>query len=180
QDCTVTPTTTSTTASTSTNSTSTSPSTSTSMSTSTSTSTSTTTNSSTSSTSTTTTSTSSTTTTTCGPGLTPCPPDGCVDLQSDYEHCGACGIVCGTIIGGGEVCCNGRCSTVCTGGTTTTITPTTTTTTTLPCGGCPQCQTCVDGACVVVVDDVGCGGGHCCSGTCIDTTADNMNCGTCG
>ena len=40
----------------------------------------------------------------CPNGRTDCG-NACVDLTSDENHCGACGIACG----GGETCCNGTC-----------------------------------------------------------------------
>lgn len=41
----------------------------------------------------------------CDAGLTNCAPDGCVDLQTDPQHCGACGNLAET--DRGEACCHG-------------------------------------------------------------------------
>src|SRR5262249_24086529 len=139
-------------------------------------------------TTTTTTSTSSTTTTTCAPGLTSCPPDGCVDLQTSFAHCGSCGVPCGSF----EYCCNGGCL-----DTGDACGPPTTTTTTLACvpdcnhdcaadgcggfcGRCAPCHVCMAGSCAMLQNTAPCEGGQCCTGMCIDTGSDNMNCGACG
>ena len=45
---------------------------------------------------------------TCAAGLTLCPDAGCVDLQSDLDHCGACGILCASQLVAVD-CRNGEC-----------------------------------------------------------------------
>ena len=49
-----------------------------------------------------------------GSDLTPCA-GTCTDLQSDGEHCGDCGTVCGTADNGSVVCSSGDCELVCDG-----------------------------------------------------------------
>lgn len=64
-----------------------------------------------------------------------CCGSACADLQSDPEHCGACGTVCGT----GHICQGGVCGVSC------------------GSGFCPAAtEICVDGACVAC--DVTCSG----------------------
>ncbi len=114
---------------------------------------------------------------------TPCPSgqikcsQGCVDLQSDFNSCGACSHVCPQ----GASCNAGACG--CPGGTTL-------------CGGacvdlqsdssnCGACGqacgagSCVSGACVCDTTPAtvaNCGGNP----ACIDTAGDAKNCGGCG
>lgn len=61
----------------------------------------------------------------CNPGLVDCGADGCVDTQSDPQHCGDCGTSCGSVGScvGGECSCpnvaqapGGDCPDQCTGG----------------------------------------------------------------
>ncbi|MDI7269954.1 MAG: MXAN_6577-like cysteine-rich protein [Myxococcota bacterium] len=112
---------------------------------------------------------------TCGGGLTWCV-DGCVDLRTSNDHCGACGRSCGA----GLRCLSGECRLDCSGAG-------------LPCGdscvdrlsdpdNCGTCenvctapQVCAAGACT----------GACPTGTtpcgraCPDTTSSIDHCGTC-
>lgn len=110
----------------------------------------------------------------CGKSETRCG-NTCADLQSNPEHCGACGITCAAA----SVCIAGRCTcpapqTACgqacvdlsnSGGN---------------CGACGQAcsggDVCDRGACVAR-----CGGaGTVCGGGCVDTQSDAANCGGCG
>jgi hypothetical protein len=106
----------------------------------------------------------------CDNGLTPC--NGfCVDIETDINHCGACGNVCAATewcVSGVCECkrlCNGReCGDDSCGGT---------------CGTCTDDNTCIDGACLC--DGAVCADGtKCCDETCLDTSDDNANCGACG
>ncbi|MFO0609879.1 MAG: hypothetical protein U0324_42365, partial [Polyangiales bacterium] len=120
-----------------------------------------------------------------------CCAEGCVDPQTDRNHCGGCGSVCNaleTCVAGrcerlpgcpfgcppGSSCCNNTCADV-------TSDP-------ANCGGCGvACRagtSCVRGACVA---DPTCGGGpacglgsSCCNDRCVDTLSDPANCGGCG
>jgi hypothetical protein len=107
----------------------------------------------------------------CGAGQTKCK-GLCVNTQSDFYNCGACGVQCAA----GQVCSNGVC-------------------------GCPVGQTDCNGACTDLLSNsancgacgVQCPSGHVCSGgvcecpygqadcngACTDLTTDT-NCGTCG
>jgi hypothetical protein len=112
----------------------------------------------------------------CPAGLASCG-GGCVDVELDPAHCGACDKTCAE----GLVCSLGTCSTECLGGTTlcdfrcidTRLDP-------QNCGACaaacPEGQVCSGGKC-----GLACAGGATnCSGKCIDTTLDPQNCGDCG
>jgi hypothetical protein len=131
-------------------------------------------------------------------GLTPtcCNNAGCVDLQNNPNHCGACGNVCPLVLGsapgqtagsGGEflfqeACCRGACSNpladaqdcgacgiICAPGQS--------------CAGgictceatipCPSGRVCANGLCCPP-------GQQGCSGQCVDALNDPHNCGDCG
>ena len=101
----------------------------------------------------------------------------CVDTQSDEDHCGGCGMACGS----GEACEMGSCVLVCGPGTIecggtcvdTDVDP-------AHCGGCDMaCATgefCVEGAC-----SASCPAPNTdCDGTCTNTDTDPAHCGACG
>jgi hypothetical protein len=112
----------------------------------------------------------------CNGGTAACG-DACVNLQSDPNHCGACGDACPA----SAVCSEGACAAACGGDT-------------IECEGicvdprydvmnCGDCGTvcgagevCSDGICAA-----GCGGGSTkCGDACVDTTLDPAHCGVCG
>ncbi len=111
----------------------------------------------------------------CGPNETACDAV-CVDLDSDRDACGACGVVCGP----SEVCSSGSCELSCGGGTTSCD------------GDCRDLD--VDpehcGACgsTCGADEV-CAGGSCvfecpgeltdCEGSCRDLQTSPTTCGAC-
>jgi uncharacterized protein YkwD len=90
----------------------------------------------------------------------------CVDTSNDPANCGSCGHACdpGQICAGGECLCQPSCSgKVCGDDGCGGI-----------CGICATDRTCgATGQCVCV-------DGTDCSGSCVDTTRDPTNCGTCG
>src|SRR5688500_14670559 len=97
--------------------------------------------------------------TSCAPGLTDCPPDGCVDLRRDAVHCGACGQGC---VGPDAVCIAGNCG--CPAGLTWCAAEGLVCrdlrsdaeycgTCDTACNGCEACQ---NGTCVVVFDGEPC------------------------
>ena len=104
--------------------------------------------------------------------------DGCTEVQSDPQNCGACGEVCtsglacvdgvcnGNACGAGLLECNGTC-----------IDPQNDS---QNCGDCNS--VCVDGTvCVAGSCKEGCAPGLAeCSGQCVDLSADPNNCGDCG
>jgi hypothetical protein len=108
----------------------------------------------------------------CAPSLTNCF-GNCVDLKSDSDNCGTCGMSCPS----GFVCDKRRC--VCPSGETA-------------CNGeCVDLQSDPDNCAVCGLTCTGgkvCSGGVCvcpegtveCSGMCLDVTSDVNNCGTCG
>jgi len=133
-----------------------------------------------------------------------CPEDfgrcggACVDLDTDPEHCGACGSTCGA----GRVCAGGVCACAsdpecagvagldvrCCGGACTDVVGNS-----LNCGGCDfvcgSGSLCCGVACHDPASDPahcgGCGlscaaGQACCGGACADTATDPLNCGACG
>jgi len=94
----------------------------------------------------------------------------CVDLDNDGEHCGACGVGCGT----GETCSGGACA--C-GGTIST-----------EGAACTIGDYCCDGTCLDETVSCECSAsspcsavGHdCCGGACVNMSFDPLNCGSCG
>ncbi|WP_437590704.1 MXAN_6577-like cysteine-rich protein [Sorangium sp. So ce1000] len=130
----------------------------------------------------------------CADGLSRC--DGeCVELQTNAEHCGACGDACEE----GQLCVEGRCGeggggeggggsdigsgtggeqecgegqTECSDGCVNLETDP------RNCGDCDaECATghvCADGACACAGDLMEC------DGVCVDALSDRLNCGSCG
>lgn len=99
----------------------------------------------------------------CPSGLTLCS-DGCVDLRTDLDHCGACDAPCTIDLPDAyPVCAESTCRYECTGGLTACGSGCVdTTTSNAHCGGCGRpCPTgCVDGFCdigVRIVPDEGAG-----------------------
>lgn len=106
--------------------------------------------------------------------VTICPPEipdlcghDCVDLASDRDNCGACGVETriGCIDGVPSCADLTACDDVC---VDTRIDPNN-------CGGCGITTTlmCIDG-------EPSCGTLTACDGTCVDTSSDPANCGACG
>ena len=128
--------------------------------------------------------TTATTPTTCAAPKTTCGAS-CVDTQTDFGNCGACGTSCVA----GQVCAAGKCALACAGGATkcdetcvdTKIDP-------ANCGACgKKCgagTVCSAGQCGLTCT----GGLTKCDGPdaglsaplCVNTANDNTNCGTCG
>lgn len=122
---------------------------------------------------------------TCSGGSTLCG-DRCVDTLHDPANCGGCGTACSS----DKVCSNGACSLTCLGGSTQCgdlcvdlrDDPTN-------CGGCGyKCGplvACVNSICTPL--GTADAGPACptapyvtpCGGSCVDTTTDHANCGTC-
>lgn len=114
--------------------------------------------------------------TSCPTGTTPCG-GGCVSLQNDRDHCGACGRACSA----SEVCVFGGCARSCPmGGVACDGTCRDLRTDHDNCGACghvcPTGQACSSGRCQVT-----CGTGlRNCSGVCRDLQTDHESCGACG
>jgi hypothetical protein len=115
--------------------------------------------------------------------------DGCRDLNSDPEHCGACGSSCN-----GGSCVNGACetapppTTTCEQGLTDCAgTCVNTATDPANCGACgaacPAGNECAVGVCqepgAPPADNCIPQGLTACAGFCVDTTSDAANCGGC-
>jgi hypothetical protein len=111
-----------------------------------------------------------------GPSLGSCD-GGCVQLDYDPKHCGACGRACAS----GEVCSLGKCASSCAGGLTECNAacvdiqrdP-------AHCGACGKScaagQVCSKGKCAS-----SCGTPTiACAGACVDLLVDPKNCGGCG
>jgi hypothetical protein len=103
----------------------------------------------------------------------------CVDLVTDHDNCGKCGLKCGD-----QQVCMGQCYgpmacgpslTMCATGCTNTQTDA------AHCGSCGHAcatgETCVAGTCTAAACPVG---QQQCNGACIDVATDPANCGTCG
>ena len=114
--------------------------------------------------------------TSCGPGLSVCG-SGCVDLQSDAFHCGACNTTCRN----NAICSAAHCVSTCPEGQLwcggACVDPRTEPNN---CGGCGiAClagQACSNGQCVQ-----GCAPDQMlCNGACVDLSVDLRNCGGCG
>lgn len=117
----------------------------------------------------------------CPEGLAAC--DGaCIDTRFDPANCGECGKACPE----GEVCSEGACGLVCSGGTVKCADGmgqarcVDTTTSETDCGECGKMcaagETCVAGKC-----ELGCGGGAVkCGNVCTNPSFDPQNCGGCG
>ncbi|XXF77301.1 MXAN_6577-like cysteine-rich protein [Myxococcaceae bacterium GXIMD 01537] len=110
----------------------------------------------------------------CSEGLTQCNLD-CVDLTSESDNCGACGVACGQ----SQVCVDSACqcregSTACNGQCVVTASDP------LNCGACGQpCgagQVCESGVCKVTCSP----GLTRCGDSCVDLQDDAGNCGACG
>jgi hypothetical protein len=109
--------------------------------------------------------------------LTFCPSAGCVNVQQNSEHCGACDRACNA----GEVCRMGMCQCAITGQTFCAgVGCTNLMTDTLNCGTCGMTcgggQTCALGACACAIT----GQSFCLGAGCVNLTNDPANCGTCG
>jgi len=98
--------------------------------------------------------------------------DSCVDLATDPENCGACGVVVGSLAScvAGAVTCNAgttSCSDACTDLSTDPDN----------CGACgvavPAGRTCSSGEPVCAIPLTSCGA------ACVDTSSDTNNCGAC-
>ena len=112
-----------------------------------------------------------------GTGLTFCEGVGCVNLQTNSEHCGACPNACMP----GMTCVSGRCDCGASGLSycSAVMRCLDLQTDNNNCGACGRTCTggklCTAGACRCPTGTVDC------SGTCINVTAsDNANCGACG
>ena len=113
----------------------------------------------------------------CGPGTAKMCGGTCVDVQSDFQNCGDCGVKCES----DKVCSHGTCAVVCGGGTARCgnncvdlkADP-------ANCGGCgSKCsggEVCDKGTCALTCQSplTDCNGG------CVDTQSDDFNCGACG
>ena len=99
------------------------------------------------------------------------------NFMTDPANCGSCGHACTT----GQVCSNGQCTVVCTGGTTRCGNVCVNTSSdNANCGACgvtcASGQACQSGQCVL-----SCPAGQTrCGNTCVNTATDAFNCGMCG
>jgi hypothetical protein len=123
---------------------------------------------------------------TCAGGLTYCEGAGCVDLQADLDHCGACGSVCESGLVPVE-CREGECVRAnCPPGIefcgavdlcrNLSVDPE-------HCGACGNaCESglCDDGVCSPSGGDPCEPGQVNCGGECVDTCCNNAHCGACG
>jgi len=108
----------------------------------------------------------------CPSGMSPCPDGYCYDLTADAAHCGACGNTCPS----GMICSASTCGSIVTATTTaatTTATVTTTTTSSSGPGVSHIGPGSLQAACVIL-------GGTTCGGSCVNTSTDTGNCGSCG
>ncbi|HQP38342.1 MAG TPA: MXAN_6577-like cysteine-rich protein, partial [Polyangiaceae bacterium] len=112
----------------------------------------------------------------CQSGLTNC--NGmCVNLQTNFANCGACGHACAA----GQLCSSGTCQVSCQAGLTNCSgLCVNTLTDNANCGGCSiACgagKACVNGACSATCQP----GFSVCAGACADLQTDSKNCGACG
>jgi hypothetical protein len=112
--------------------------------------------------------------------------DFCIDISSDLQNCGGCGMLCnaatadncggsdckcgaGPECGAGQGCCDGGCKDTSNDSNN--------------CGGCGNVcgegTTCSNGSCLC--GGVACDAGEsCCNGVCSNTQLDTNNCGECG
>jgi hypothetical protein len=112
----------------------------------------------------------------CVPGQLLCPL-GCIDVSSNPQHCGACGMACAP----GAVCEAGACRDVCGAGLGLCAGQCVSLQTSAHCGSCDNaCQAglvCVGGACSASCAGTICNGA---TGTeCVSLTDDRNHCGTC-
>ena len=111
----------------------------------------------------------------CGAGTSLCG-SSCVNLQSNQQHCGACGTACKA----GEVCSAGKCALSCqTGLTACSGTCVSLQTDLQNCGACGTAckagEVCSAGKCALSCQ-VGLSN---CNGTCVNLLTDLNNCGKC-
>ncbi|MBX7194396.1 MAG: hypothetical protein K1X94_20240 [Sandaracinaceae bacterium] len=136
----------------------------------------------------------------CTGGTPDCCTNACVNLQTDVNNCGGCGVRCGagetcmagscrcgasaSSVGGGEACAGGGnecCSNTC-------VVVATSTSHCGVCGNvCGPSETCSGGHCacggsVAPATGEACSGtgNECCSGTCTDIRSTASSCGMCG
>jgi hypothetical protein len=123
---------------------------------------------------------------TCVAGLTSCPGSGCVDLQTDLDHCGACDTLCTSQLVAVD-CRNGECVradcppeleycgpvALCRDVQNDPA----------HCGACDNaCPSgvCNAGSCAPVTGSACAEGQAECDGVCVDTCCNNDHCGACG
>ncbi len=118
---------------------------------------------------------------TCGPGTSSCDGgQGCIDLNSSIENCGACGHTCTAPPNGTPTCTGGTCGITCESSLELCSGACVDPTSTSSCGGCNACPapdggyaTCSSGTCGVACNapltD--------CSGVCLDTRSSVQHCG---
>ncbi|OPX65392.1 MULTISPECIES: hypothetical protein [unclassified Methanoregula] len=109
----------------------------------------------------------------CPAGMSPCPDGYCYELANDASNCGICGNQCPS----GMICSASTCSNVPTESTTavpttTTAAATTTVTTTTTITGAVSPGGFHLSCAAIGLKD--------CGGTCVNTSTNNGNCGTCG
>jgi hypothetical protein len=123
---------------------------------------------------------------TCAAGLTSCPSTGCVDLQTDLDHCGACDTPCTSQLVA-VACRNGECVRadcppelaycgLVAGCRDLQSDP-------AHCGVCDNaCASgiCTSGACAPATGATCAEGQAECDGVCVDTCCNNQHCGACG
>jgi hypothetical protein len=111
----------------------------------------------------------------CPAGMSPCPDGYCYELTSSPDNCGICGNVCPA----GMICSASTCTNIPTEATTsptestTTATVTVSPSTSVSFGPVPSGAVSSSYFCLII-------GGTMCSGSCVNLTTSNGNCGSCG
>ena len=104
----------------------------------------------------------------CPAGMTPCPDGYCYELASSAGNCGICGNMCPA----GMTCSASTCTNVATTETTAPVTTTAVVTTTGTVSGLHTVGPLTKNCFILGLTS--------CSGSCVNTSTDSSNCGSCG